>query len=291
MPIRSMTGFGLAEGLTASGTYHIEIRSVNNRFLEIQLRQPRFASNLEPKIRKEISNAVSRGSIQISINCDREDEGVKLSWDETLVGNYIRIFREINDKFSLAGNISFSDLLKFNDLIKTENVTYNEEELWKHVGPILNDAIAAFQAARETEGAFIIEELKQMLDEIAATLVTIEGRASDRVVEYAVALKERVRKLIEDPPDPQRMTTEIAICADRLDISEECTRLRAHIQKMEDDFKGNGPVGKRMGFLLQEMNREANTIGSKANDTEIAHLSVALKENIEKIREQIQNIE
>jgi uncharacterized protein (TIGR00255 family) len=286
-----MTGFGSAESLTASGTYRIEIRSVNNRFLEIQLRQPRFAANLEPKIRKEISTAVSRGSIQVSINCDREDEGVKLSWDENLVGNYIKIFREISEKFSLAGNVPVAELLKFNDLIKTENITYKEEELWSHVGPAIGEAIAAFQISRETEGAFIIEELRRTLDEIASTLVTIESRASARVTEYAAALKERVRKLIEDPPDPQRMTTEIALCADRLDISEECTRLRAHIEKLKNDFNADGPVGKRMGFLLQEMNREANTIGSKANDTEISHLSVSLKENIEKIREQIQNIE
>ena len=130
-----------------------------------------------------------------------------------------------------------------------------------------------------------------MLDEIAATLEEIEKRAPQRIVEYEKVLRERVRKLIEDPPEPQRMTTEIALCADRIDISEECTRLHAHITKFNDDFEVNGPVGKRMGFLLQEMNREANTIGSKANDTEISHLSVALKENVEKIREQIQNIE
>jgi uncharacterized protein (TIGR00255 family) len=130
-----------------------------------------------------------------------------------------------------------------------------------------------------------------MLDEIVVALNAIEGRASSRVQEYATLLRERVAKLIADPPEPQRLATEIALCADRLDISEECTRLRAHIAKFLDDFRAEGPVGKRMGFLLQEMNREANTIGSKANDTEISHLSVVLKENIEKIREQIQNIE
>lgn len=291
MPIRSMTGFGLAEGQTASGTYHVEIRSVNNRFLELQLRQPRFLSNLEQKIRKEVSNAVSRGSIQLSISCDREDEGTKLSWDKNLVEGYLSVIREIGETFSLANTVTVKDLLKFNDIIKTENITYNEEELWNHLSPLINQAIESFQASRETEGSFIIEELKKMLDEIASTLITIEARASLRVKEYMVLLQERVKKLIEDPPEPQRMTTEIALCADRLDISEECTRLRAHIIKMNEDFRSHGAIGKRMGFLLQEMNREANTIGSKANDTEISHLSVSLKENIEKIREQIQNIE
>jgi len=286
-----MTGFGLAEGPTASGTYRVEIRSVNNRFLEIQVRQPRFVVSLEQRLRKELSAAVSRGSIQVIIACDREDESVKLSYDEHLVANYMTIFKEINSKFSLSGDISISDLLKNNDIIKTENVTFNEEEIWEHFKPVLGEALASFQHSRETEGAFIIKELRQMLDEITATLTAIEARASMRVTEYAEALRERVKKLIEDPPDPQRMTTEIALCADRLDISEECTRLRAHIARFNDDFNASGPIGKRMGFLLQEMNREANTIGSKANDTEISHLSVALKEYIEKIREQIQNIE
>lgn len=291
MPIRSMTGFGLAEGPTASGTYRIEIRGVNNRFLEMQVRQPRFVNNLEQKIRKEIANAVSRGSIQVSISCDRESEGLKLTWDEAAVGNYMTIFREITQKFSLRDEVSLSNLLQFSDFIKAENIEYNEEEIWGHLSPIVAQAIAAFQLSREAEGAYIIDELKKVLDEIAEALGMVESRAHSRIDEYATALRERVRKLIEDPPDPQRMTTEIAICADRLDISEECTRLRAHVAKFKEDFSADGPVGKRMGFLLQEMNREANTIGSKANDTDIAHLSVKLKEKIEKIREQIQNIE
>ncbi len=291
MPIRSMTGFGLAEGPTASGTYRVEIRGVNNRFMEMQIRQPRFVNNLEQRVRKEISAAVSRGSIQVSISCDRENEGIKLTWDRVAVENYIGIFREIEKDYSLKGDVTLSDLLHFSDFIKTENVVYNEEEIWGHVGPVVAQAITAFQLSRETEGAYIIDDLRKVLDEIAATLDRVEARAHLRVEEYAVALRERVKKLIEDPPDPQRMTTEIALCADRLDISEECLRLRAHIAKFKEDFCADGPVGKRMGFLLQEMNREANTIGSKANDTEISHLSVALKEKVEKIREQIQNIE
>lgn len=291
MPIRSMTGFGIAEGPTASGTYRVEIRGVNNRFIEMQVRQPRFIANLEQKIRKEITSVVSRGSIQVSITCDRENGGAGLIWDEETVGNYVRIFREIGEKFSLTGDVTLANLQGFSDIIKTETVEYNEEEVWEHLLPVLKQSLGTFQEARETEGAFIVRELRKIIDEISASLETIEQRAPMRIGEYEKALRERVRKLIEEPPDPQRMTTEIALCADRLDISEECTRLRAHITKFREDLEYDGPVGKRMGFMLQEMNREANTIGSKANDTEVAHLSVVLKENIEKIREQIQNIE
>lgn len=291
MPIRSMTGFGLAEGASPSGTYRVEFRGVNNRFLELQIRQPKFASNLESRIKKEISSIISRGSITVLISCDREEEDTQLTWDKKSVDSYIRIFNEINDSYKLGTKPSLSDLLHFSDFIKSETANYDEDMLWKHLKPVLMESIEAFQKARETEGAFIIKELKKILKDITKSLQQIEKRAPARIQEYSKNLGDRIQKLIANPPDPLRITTEIALFADRLDISEECTRLRAHLAKFSEDFELDEPVGKRMGFLLQEMNREANTIGSKANDTEISHLSVKLKENIEKIREQIQNIE
>lgn len=291
MPIRSMTGFGLAEGASASGTYRVELRGVNNRFMELQARLPKFVANLEQKIRKEITSVISRGSLQIFITCDRENEELRLTWDETTAGNYIQIFREISDKYALQGGATLSDLLHFNDIIKTENTVYDDEALWGHLQPVVVSAIVQFQASRDTEGAFIATDLKKVMDEISNSVTAIEARAPQRIELYAAVLRERIAKLVVEQPDPQRIATEIALFADRLDISEECTRMRAHIAKFRDDFELNEPVGKRLGFLLQEMNREANTIGSKANDTEVAHLSISLKEKIEKIREQIQNIE
>lgn len=291
MAIRSMTGFGLAEGVTPSGTYRVEIRGVNNRFLDTQIRQPKFTANLESRIKKEITSIISRGSITVFISCDKEQAESRLSWDKQTVDNYMQIFGEIQNTYSLEKKVSLSDLLNFSDFIKAESVTYDDEMLWGHLQPVLANAIELFQDARKTEGSFIINELKKIIEEIERTLKQVESRAPERVTEYAKSLGERVQKLIENPPDPLRMTTEIALFADRLDISEECTRLRAHIAKFYQDIALDEPVGKRLGFLLQEMNREANTIGSKANDTEISHLSVKLKELIEKIREQIQNIE
>jgi len=291
MSIRSMTGFGLAESLTPSGTYRVEIRGVNNRFLEIGVRQPKFAANLEQRIKKELSSVVSRGTVSVIISCDREEEGVRLTWEKASVDNYMQIFKEISGTYDLDGAVTLSDLLHFSDFIKTEIVDYDEDVLWEHLKPILGGAIETFQQSRETEGEFIANELEKINQQISLTVDQIEKRAPGRIKEYASALEERVKKLIANPPDPLRMETEIALFADKLDISEECTRLRAHIAKFYDDLKKSEPVGKRMGFLLQEMNREANTIGSKANDMEISHLSVKLKENIEKIREQIQNIE
>ncbi len=291
MPLRSMTGFGLAEASTPSGDYRIEIRGVNNRFLDVQLRQPRFVNNLEQQIRKEIQAFVSRGSLSVIISCDREEESKKLSYDRQMVDQYVRILREIRDVHKLAGDLSLDDLVNFTDIIKADVDTFDDELVWKHVRPVLVTALEAFQKTREKEALFILKDLKKTLQNIEKNLKLIEKRAPARLKEFAVSLKERIAKLAAAEPDPARLALEIAVLADRLDISEECTRLRAHIEKFGEDLVADEPIGKRLGFLLQEMNREANTIGSKANDTEIAHLSVTLKEDIEKIREQIQNIE
>jgi uncharacterized protein (TIGR00255 family) len=287
-----MTGFGLAESVSPSGTYRVEIRGVNNRYQDVQIRLPKFAMNLESKIKKEFASIISRGSINVFVSCDRgETESVGLTWDKSSVDNYLRIFNEIRDEYGLSGEVRLADLLRFGDFIKSESVTHGEDALWKHLKPAVVSAVKAFQESRETEGAQLVKELKKILKDIIKTLQQIEKRAPERVREYGAALSARIEKLIDTQPDPQRIATEVAMMAERLDITEEITRLRAHIEKFSADFDSDEPVGKRMGFLLQEMNREANTIGSKANDTEIAQRAVVLKENIEKIREQIQNIE
>jgi uncharacterized protein (TIGR00255 family) len=291
MPLRSMTGFGLAEAVTPSGTYRVEIRGVNGRFLELQLRQPRFVNNLEPQIRKEIQAFISRGSLTIIITCDREEESKKLSYDKQAVEQYVRILREIKKKYKLDGNVSLEELVTFSDIIKADVSTFDDEMIWKHIRPAIAQALAAFQTTREKEAAFILKDLRQTLRGIEKTLRFIEKRAPVRQQEYAVALRERIEKLGATDAEPSRLAVEVAVLADKLDISEECTRLHAHIAKFDEDLGAHEPTGKRLGFLLQEMNREANTIGSKANDTEISHRSVTLKEEIEKIREQIQNIE
>jgi uncharacterized protein (TIGR00255 family) len=286
-----MTGFGLAEASTPSGEYRVEIRAVNNRFLDVQLRQPRFVNNLEQQIRKEIQAFVSRGSLSVVISCDREEESKKLSYDRQAVEQYVRILREIRDAHKLAGDVSLDDLVSFSDIIKADVDTFDDELVWKNIRPVLLKALEAFQKTREKEALFILKDLKRTLQNIEKNLKLIEKRAPMRLKEYSTALRDRIAKLIAADPDPSRVALEISILADKLDISEECTRLRAHIEKFGEDLAADEPIGKRLGFLLQEMNREANTIGSKANDTEIAHLSVTLKEDIEKIREQIQNIE
>jgi uncharacterized protein (TIGR00255 family) len=294
MPIRSMTGFGIAEAKTPSGNYHIEIRGVNNRFLDLQLRLPRTFLNLEQKIKKEISQTISRGSVSVFISTDKEDAPLHLTWEKEAVENYVRIFREIKKTFSLSGDITLTDLLHFSDVIKTKTIAYDDKTLLKHIGPALDIALENYRKSRETEGAFIEKDLKKNLDDVLKNLKSIERRAPQRVTEFSKELSVKIEKLLDRTSgkvDEARLATEVALMADRLDVSEECTRLRAHIAAFVADFKQNEPVGKRMNFLLQEMNREATTIGSKANDIEVSHLSIKIKESIEKIREQIQNIE
>jgi len=294
MPVQSMTGFGLAELKTPSGTYHVEIRGVNNRFLDIQLRQPRFLANLEQKIKKAITESVSRGSISVYISSDKESEDSELTWDKDATQNYLRIFKDIKKTCNIAGDVTLGDLLRFSDLIKTKIVKYDDKTLWKHFAPALDTALAAYRKSRTTEGQLTIKDLKKNISGMQALLKSIELRAPLRVTEYSAELTRKIDKFLaqsQQQPDPQRLATEIALMADRLDIAEECMRLKAHIAAFTKDFTSDEPVGKRMNFLVQEMNREANTIGSKANDTEISHSAVKLKEHIERIREQIQNIE
>ena len=277
-----------------TAVYRIEIRGVNNRFLDLQLRLPRSFSNIEQKIKKQISETVSRGSVSVFIASDKENEAGKLTWDKDAVENHVRIFREIKKAFALAGEPTLSDLLQFSDLIKTTSVKYDDKTLLKHLLPVLKNALQGYQKSREVEGAVIIKDFKKIVSEMLALLKRVEQRAPQRVEEYSKELTQRIDTLLSQAsqrPDAQRLAAEVALMADRLDISEECSRLRAHLAAFVKDFQRDDPVGKRMNFLVQEMNREANTIGSKANDTTISHLAIVLKELIEKLREQIQNIE
>jgi uncharacterized protein (TIGR00255 family) len=286
-----MTGFGSAEASTPSGTYRVEIRGVNNRFFELQIRQPRFVTNLDQQVRKEVQSIVSRGSLNVIIACDRDEERRRLTYDRQAVQQYVRILREIKKRHTLKGDVSLEELMSFSDIIKADTASCEGETVWKHVRPVLAKALAAFQKTREKEAAFILRDLRRALAGIERTLRFIEERAPVRMREYARNLRGRIASLSGVETDPSRIAMEIAVLADRLDIAEECTRLRAHIAKFREDLRADEPAGKRLTFLLQEMNREANTIGSKANDTEIAQRSVSLKEDIEKIREQLQNIE
>ncbi len=286
-----MTGFGQAEVSTPSGDYHVEIRGVNGRFLDIQIRMPKNLLNLETKIKSEVSSVVARGSVTVNISWSYAENDWKLVWDKNSVDDYIEIFKEINSRYNLKGEITIANLLAFSDFIKKEPVTYADTTIWKHLKPALQSALEDFNASRRKEGAYIVSDLKKIVKHITRIVSNIERRAPLRFKRYIAELKHRVEQLAGKSVDQSRLAVEVALLADKLDISEECTRLRAHINSVQLNLNTSEPVGKRLGFILQEMNREANTIASKANDPKISHWSVILKENIEKIREQVLNIE
>lgn len=290
MALSSMTGFGQAEQATPSGTFRVEIRSVNNRYLELQIRSPRLLSGLESRIKKLVSDEITRGSVTVSISLNNGESNA-IGWDEKLVDGYIHILKEIQKRYNFKEEISLSHLLPFTDVIGKQTDVVDDDTLWKHLKPVCAAALIDFSKSRQKEAAYIVADLKKMLKEIAKTLNKIEHQAPVRLRNYRETLKKKVTEIAGEKYDPMRIAMEIALMADKLDIAEECTRLRAHIEKLEEDLTGDEPAGKRLGFLLQEMNREANTIGSKANDIRISHWSVELKENIEKIREQTSNIE
>jgi uncharacterized protein (TIGR00255 family) len=291
MSIKSMTGFGQAEAPTPSGTYRVEVRSVNNRFLDLQLKQPKSLASIEARIKQTVSAAVSRGSVTVAVTCNGEESKNSFTWDRASVENYLRIFREVKDTFGLKGDITLSDLLAFSDFIKVQSADFDEETVWTHVGPLVTAALKDFEKSRGREGLLLAQDIRKTLKAIEQTTKKVEKRAPARLKEYRAALTARVQEVVTTGVDPARIAQEVALMADRLDISEECVRLSAHLEKFGDTLEAEEPVGKRMNFILQEMNREANTIGSKANDAQIANLSVQLKEYVERIREQIQNIE
>jgi len=292
MALCSMTGFGQAEVVAPGGNYRVEIKSVNNRFLEIQLRLPKILYILEQKIKQTISSCISRGSVIVYISRTAEELEGELVWDRKGVKKYVDTINQINEEFGLEKNIRFSELQSFADVIQVERPSFDEKKLWAEVKAPLETALEDFQKSRQTEAVHIIKDLKKMLRQLTQTLSKIKKLAPQRIKKYRAELLERIKSLITaEDIDEQRVALEVALMADKLDISEECTRLHAHIDKFSDNLDSDEPVGKRLNFLLQEMNREANTIGSKANDTEVSHAAILLKEYVEKIREQIQNIE
>jgi uncharacterized protein (TIGR00255 family) len=293
MALRSMTGYGQAEAATEGGaSYRVEIRGVNNRFLDVQTRLPKSLMSLEQKVKARVAAELARGYVTLTVSGGGAGAELRLTWDRAAVEAYLRIFREVIAEQGLEGGVTLRDLLQFSDFVKAETAGLSEEEVWTGLEPVVAAALREFQAARAREGRHTEREVRAALKAMGATLKRIEARAPRRVREYGKALRARVRQLVTGAGvDDGRIATEIAIMADKLDIAEECARLRGHLEAFDATLGADEAAGKRLGFLLQEMNREANTICSKANDAGIAQAGIVLKEHIERIREQLQNVE
>ena len=290
--IKSMTGFGRAEARTQDHQVSLEIRSVNNRYSEISLRLPRAFNNLEAKIKTLVQQNLSRGSVSLVLNYSGRETASLPKLDLKAARHYHRIMLTLKKELGIKGEIDIRSITSFPDVLAVTPAALSEQKAWQLIEGPLNRALAELNRMRQQEGKRLESEFKKRLNNIGRIANQIEKLAEGRLPEYKKQLQTRMTKLLSGTgADAGRLAQEAAIYADRCDITEECVRLKIHVKAFDQFLKSPEPVGRRMDFLLQEMNRESNTMGAKANQAEISQLTVQLKEEIEKMREQVQNIE
>ncbi|HEY5564821.1 MAG TPA: YicC/YloC family endoribonuclease [Rhodothermia bacterium] len=291
--VESMTGFGRGEAVHDGLFAEVEVRSVNNRFCEVSVRLPRHLATYEYEIQQIVRQTVGRGKVNVHVRVDNEESaGSGLRLEPELAKSYQKLLEDLRETTGIDGDILLEHLLHFTDLFVQDNEDEDESSSWKVVQEALTLALEDFRSMRQREGESLADDLRQRLELMSGALGDIEKRAPERIEEAAVRLKARVASLIEDEKvDETRLATEIAMLADRFDITEECVRLRSHIAVFREALDGAESPGRKLNFLTQEIHREVNTIGSKANDFSISNQSVILKEELERIREQVQNIQ
>lgn len=292
-PRQSMTGFGRGEAVGRGRAFTVEVQSVNHRFLEVRCRIPKRLSGLEPRIQQAIQHRFARGHFEVSVQ-EKDLDGRRrtLKVDLPLAQQYVEVLRSIQEALRLPGEVSLELLATQRDLVTVEESAESLEETWGELEPALTRALEALEEMRRREGEALAASLANHLDEIQATLEGILQRAPDLTRAYRDRLRERVAELLNGRlPDPARLEQEVALLAERSDVTEECDRLQSHLVQFRRALTQVGPQGRRLDFLLQEMHREVNTTGSKAADAALAHEVVALKTAIERVREQVQNLE
>ena len=290
--MKSMTGFGRANYENDGRMYNIEIKSVNHRYCDISVKLPRSISYLEEKIKKEIASNISIGNVDILIIFENNSsKGRNIKINKELAKIYIQELRELANENNINDNIPVTEISKFPEVLVIQNVE-DEEIIWKEVNTCLEEAINNFIIMRKQEGSKIKEDLKTRLSAIKQKVSKISEYSTRLVEEYVVKLETRIKEILKtDIVDKERLNQEIVIYADKCSVEEELTRLESHISQFSNMMEENIPVGKKIDFLIQEMNREINTIGSKSGNLEITNLVIEAKTELEDIREQIQNIE
>ncbi|HCT65267.1 MAG TPA: YicC family protein [Lachnospiraceae bacterium] len=292
--IRSMTGYGKGENEAHDRRFTVEIKSVNHRYNDITIKSPRFMNYLEDKIRKTLTQKIFRGKTDVYINFETfSQDDVAIKMNEHIAKAYLAKLNHLELTYGITSQSKLDLVAKFPDVISVEKVEEAGDVIWETLLPALNSAIDNFIAMRETEGEALKEDIFRKSDRIKAITDTIKERSPIVVEEYKEKLKNRLTELFDKSPvDEQRIAQEITIFADKACVDEELTRMYSHIEQLKQIFaSGDATIGRKLDFLVQEMNREANTTGSKSNDIQITQASIELKTEIEKIREQIQNIE
>lgn len=291
--LRSMTGFGRGEDTIGGRHIVFEIKSVNHKYFEFNSRIPRGYLFLEDKLKAYIQGKISRGKVDVFLQIETlEETDVQVLVNHSLASAYVTALQELKERYQLPDEPSLALLSKYSDIFSVHKAPEDEDAVWEAVRQVADQAIASFLKMREAEGARLKADILEKAGEIVALVDQVERHTPETVEHYRERLKAKIEDLLQDNRfDEQRVLTEVAIFADKVAVDEETVRLRSHFQQLQRLVDSDGPVGRKIDFLVQEMNREANTIGSKSVNSQIAYLVVDIKALIEKIREQVQNVE
>ena len=290
----SMTGFGRGEFKNDNYHFLVECKTINHKYCDINVRLPRKISFLEDKIRNYVKNFVKRGRVDLYIKLDLiGSEDVNLKFDDKLATQYVNILKEIKDKFDLQDDISVMNVAKFPEIVKCEEKEEDEDLYWSMLKEALDMSMEKLTQMRKEEGEKLAIDTIERCDILANVIDEIEKYSNTVVDEYREKLNNRISEILENPSiiDENRLAQEVAIFADKSSITEEIVRFRSHIEQLRKTVEKNDSIGRKIDFLIQEMNREVNTTGSKSSNINITNLVVEVKSELEKIREQIQNIE
>lgn len=291
--IKSMTGFGRCEKVTEEYKLSVEMKAVNHRYLDMSIKMPKKFNYFEAGIRNLLKNDIQRGKVDVFINYeDYTENKMSLKYNASLAAEYMEYFKKMEEQFGIANDIKVSVLSRMPEVLTMEEVPDDEDSMWKILSEVVEEAADSFVESRVREGEHLKNDLLGKLDYMLEQVAFIEERSPGVVAEYRMKLEEKVHELLESASiDEGRIATEVTIFADKICVDEETVRLRSHIDHTRKELLAGGSVGRKLDFIAQEMNREANTILSKANDLEISEHAIILKTEIEKVREQIQNIE
>lgn len=291
--IKSMTGFGRCEVLKDSRKFTVELKSVNHRYLDVNIRMPKKLNFFETSIRTLLKSYADRGKVDIFITYeDLSQSQVSVKYNAALAAEYLKYLNQMAEEFPLDNDVRVSTLSRYPEVFTMEECSEDEDELWNGLKEALEGAFSQFVEMRTKEGERLKEDILLKLDLLSEQIRFIEERSPQIIAEYRTKLEEKMRELLEDTQiDDNRIAAEVILFADKICTDEEVVRLKSHIQHMKETLEESNGIGRKLDFIAQEMNREANTILSKANDLDISNRAISLKTEIEKIREQIQNIE
>ena len=291
--IKSMTGFGRCEVLKDSRKFTVELKSVNHRYLDVNIRMPKKLNFFETSIRTLLKSYADRGKVDIFITYeDLSQSQVSVKYNAALAAEYLKYLNQMAEEFSLDNDVRVSTLSRYPEVFTMEECSEDEDELWNGLKEALEGAFSQFVEMRTKEGERLKEDILLKLDLLSEQIRFIEERSPQIIAEYRTKLEEKMRELLEDTQiDDNRIAAEVILFADKICTDEEVVRLKSNIQHMKETLEESNGIGRKLDFIAQEMNREANTILSKANDLDISNRAISLKTEIEKIREQIQNIE